>query len=124
MSIIERDSGAGRVGIPDAEQRAARRKRPIVRTLLRAPEHIDQKQRVDMALENPAHAQIASPDGGKYAKKLGSFVQPQRRSADQSEAPQAVESRGRKCPVAVPRCGFCARGLRQRLVANPLTRFM
>ena len=44
------------------------------------------------------HAQIASPDGGKYAKELGSFVQPQRRSTDQSEAPQAVESCRRKRP--------------------------
>ena len=124
MSIIERDGGAGRVGIPDAEQCISRRKRSIMRALLRAPEHINQKQRVNMALENPPHAQIASPDGGKYAKKPGRFVQPQRRSTDQSEVSQAGESRARKRPVAVPRRSFCARRLRQRLVANPLTRFM
>jgi hypothetical protein len=95
-----------------------------VRALVRTPEHIDQKERNNMALEYPAHAQIASPDGGKYAKELGSFVQPQRRSTDQSEAPQAVESCRRKRPVAVPRRSFCARRLRQCLIANPLTRFM
>jgi hypothetical protein len=115
MPIIERDGGAGHIGIPDAEQCTARCKRLTMRALLRAPEHMDQKQRVDVALENPPDAQIASPDVGKYAKKPGRFVQPQWRSADQSEVPQAVES----CGPEMPRRGPAPRLLRPRSPSAP-----
>src|ERR1051326_1726401 len=122
--FIERNRRSRRVSIPDTEERASSREGLESLALVWCAKHVDEKERVDMALEDSSNAEIAAPYGGKRAEQQSGILVFKRGGSGQSQPAQTVEGGQRERTMAVVHRRICACDRGKRFIGDPLTRFM